>query len=135
MFNFFSNNKKNKPLVLTTKKPFRKITKRELLKLESKIGSELFGKIPKGHDRSFFNLDEKNWIWYEEWTDKNGKKQKITTRYEIRKNDIIKVMPGPRYVKLEGEELKNLKNAISIYNDRVMREVYGRDPKTGIKIS
>ena len=46
-------------------RPLGGLTERELLQLESEIGSQLFGDIPKGHRRSFFNLDETTWIWHE----------------------------------------------------------------------
>ena len=48
-------------------RPLKRMTERELIQLESEIGAQLFGEIPKGHRREFFCLDEKTWIWYEEW--------------------------------------------------------------------
>ena len=52
---------------LRKKRPLKKLSERELLALESEIGSELFGEVPKGHRREFFCLDEKTWMWHEEW--------------------------------------------------------------------
>lgn len=37
-------------------RPLKPLTERELLKLESAIGAELFGPVPQGHRREFFVL-------------------------------------------------------------------------------
>lgn len=116
-------------------RPLGGLTERELLQLESEIGSQLFGDIPKGHRRSFFNLDETTWIWHEEWVDDNGDWQQATTRYELHDKGILKVQEGVRYSFLEGEELQNLTLAVQMYYERVMREVYHRDPQTGYKLA
>ena len=116
-------------------RPLGGLTERELLQLESEIGSHLFGDIPKGHRRSFFNLDETTWIWHEEWVDDNGDWQQATTRYELHDKGILKVQEGVRYSFLEGEELQNLTLAVQMYYERVMREVYHRDPQTGYKLA
>src|SRR6476659_5190640 len=74
-----------------------KLTERDLLRRESKIGADLFGPIPKGHRREFFCLDESTWIWHEEWKDEKGVERQTTTRYEVHPNGILKVTDGPRY--------------------------------------
>lgn len=118
------------------KRPLKSLTERELIQLESNIGSELFGPIPAGNRREFFNLDPTTWIWHEEWTDANtGKKKNMTTRYEVHDNGILKVQEGSKYNFLDGVELKNLTVAAQMYHERVMREVYGRDPSTGQKLA
>jgi hypothetical protein len=116
-------------------RPLGSLTERELLQLESEIGSQLFGPIPKGHRRSFFNLDASTWIWHEEWLDGKGVWQQSTTRYELHDKGILKVQEGVRYSFLEGEELQNLTLAVQMYYERVMREVYHRDPQTGHKLA
>ena len=115
----------------TDKNPLKGLTERELIQLESEIGRELFGPIAKGHRREFFNTDPRVWIWHEEWRDENGKMQQITVKYEIHDDAGVKVLPGPRYEKVEGTELANLRAAVGIYFERVMREVYRRDPASG----
>lgn len=115
-------------------RPLGKLTERELLQLESEIGAQLFGEIPKGRRRSFFNLDPKTWIWHEEWMDERGELQQATTRYEVHDQGILKVQQGARYEFLEGQELDNLILAAQMYYERVMREVYKRDPQTGQKL-
>jgi hypothetical protein len=116
------------------KRPFRTLTERELIQLESEIGSKLFGPIPKGHRREFFNLDPDTWIWHEEWNDRLGKPQSSTTRYEVHDTGILKVQEGARYNFLEGQELENLQVAARLYYEQVMRGIYNRDPETGRKL-
>ena len=108
-----------------------KVTNRDLIRMESKIGAQLFGAIPKGHRREFFCLDEHTWIWYEEWTDLQGKLQNVTTRYEIHPNGILKVQDGQPYQIVEGDELHNFAMATRLYREQVIRGVYNRDPISG----
>lgn len=91
---------------------------RRLINSESKIGSRLFGLIPKGHKRQFFCLDEHTWIWYEEWTD-NGRRRAVTTRYEIRPNGILKVQDGQPTQILSDNEADNLYKAACKYYELV----------------
>lgn len=112
-------------------RPFKKLTERELIQLESEIGRELFGPVPKGHQREFFNLDERTWIWYDEYTDDTGLKHASTTRYEVQEKGILKAQDGAKYTYIEGKELQNLTLAVQMYYEQVMRGVYKRDPKTG----
>jgi len=112
----------------------RRLTERELIQMESEIGAQLFGPVPAGHHRQFFNLDRTTWIWYEEWFDSETKKrQQATIRYEVHPNGILKAQEGARYSFIEGQELTNFMSAVQIYYERVMREVYHRDPTTGQK--
>jgi len=116
-------------------RPLKKLTERELLRSESQIGSQLFGPIPSGHRREFFCLDASTWIWHEEWTDKKGRPQQATTRYEVHSNGILKVQEGARYHYIEGQELDNLVAATRLYYEQVARGVYKRDPQTGVKFA
>jgi hypothetical protein len=117
-------------------RPLKKFTERELIQLESEIGSKLFGDIPAGHRREFFCLDEATWIWYEEFKDsKTGKLEQRTIRYEIHDTGVLKVQEGARYSFIEGDELKNLLAAATMYYEQVARGVYHRDPRTGQKLA
>lgn len=122
-------------LTMPLNRPHGGLTERELLRLESKIGATLFGTLAKNGRREFFNLDEKTWIWYEEWQDQGRNKKSATTRYEIQDNTVMKVQEGARYSYLEGQELENLRTAISLYYERVAREIYRIDPDTGQPIT
>ncbi len=122
------------PKISASLRPLKPLTKRELLQLESEIGRKLFGTIPAGHTREFFNLDENTWIWHEDFMGPDGKKQASTIRYELQGDKILKVQEGARYSYLEGQELDNLLLAIQMYYEQVMRDVYKRDPRTGRKL-
>ena len=109
-----------------------RFTRRDLIRMESRIGGQLFGPVPKGHRREFFCLDRHTWVWYEEWTDvATRKKVSTTTRYEVHDNGILKVQEGQPYKFVEGEELSNLVWAMHLYYDEVARNIYGYDPQTG----
>jgi hypothetical protein len=117
-----------------SERPLKKLTERELLQLESEIGGKLFGDVPVGRRREFFCLDEKTWIWYEEYIDPKTKKlERMTIRYEVHEKGILKVQEGARYSFIEGEELANLVAATKMYYEQVARNVYKRDPATGRK--
>ncbi len=122
-------------LKLPKKRPLKSLTEPDLINLEAEIGAQLFGPIPKGHSRKFFNVDKTTWIWHEEWLDQNRKLQSATTRYEVQDAGILKVQAGSRYNYLEGQELTNFMTAINVYYERVMRELYHRDPDTGEKLA
>lgn len=107
-----------------------KLTRRELIQRESAIGGRLFGSIPAGHHRQFFNLDRNTWVWYEEW-EEGGRHKNRTTRYEIHENGIMKVQDGAQYYYIEGNELENLLMAIKMYYEKVARDVYDFDASTG----
>ena len=118
-----------------TRRPLKKFTERELIQLESQIGATLFGPLPPRTQRSFFNLDENTWIWYEETERDNAPKQRTTIRYEIKDKGILKVQEGSRYSYLEGQELENFYVATTQYYERVAREVYHRDPDSGAPLA
>lgn len=120
-------------LRMPKQRAFKKYTERDLINLESEIGSALFGPVPKGHRREFFCLDKTTWIWHEEWLDKDDL-QTATTRYEVQEKGILKVQSGPRYSYLEGEELANFAAAVTLYYEKVAREVYKIDPDSGLPL-
>lgn len=107
------------------------LTDRRLIEMESRIGRELFGPIPAGHRRDFFCLDDKTWVWHEEWRDEDNKPQSSTTRYEVQPNGILKAQEGHVYKYIEGEELTNLTIAVELYYRRCMTQIYKLDPITG----
>lgn len=125
------------PLRKLTKKdrPLKTLTERELIELESQIGREVFGPAPQDVvRREFFNLDESTWIWHEQIKQADGSTQEMTTRYEVQPQGILKVQSGPRYTYLEGAELQNFVLATKEYYERVTRQLYKRDPKTGTSL-
>lgn len=103
---------------------FKKMEASELLDLESELGSQIFGPTPNGIRREFFNLNENSWIWHEEYTDGNGILRKLTTRYEIRADKVVKIQPGPRYFEVTGQELENFHRAVLAYHKAVLTQIY-----------
>jgi len=92
---------------------------RDLIRHEAKIGGKLFGPIPDGMRREFFCLDERTWVWHEEWTDKDGKARNKTIRYDVRPNRILKTQNSQHYQLVLPEEARNLYKAMQLYNQRV----------------
>jgi hypothetical protein len=98
---------------------------RDLISQEAAIGGLLFGPVPKGGRREFFCLDPNTWVWHEEWTDQNGKRHAVTTRYDVRPKGVYKAQDGQPYQPLVGQEASYFFQATKLYNKRVKAELYG----------
>ena len=96
---------------------------RALLHYQARIGGEVFGPIPDKVRREFFCLDEHTWVWHEEWDDENGKRQALTTRYDVRPTGVVKSQGGSSYQALTEAEAQNLYSAIHVYEQRVGAEL------------
>jgi len=96
---------------------------RALMRKEAKMGGQLFGPIPAGHHREFFCLDRHSWVWHEEWTDQNGKRQVVTTRYDIRPNGVLKSQGSHSYQEVTGAELRNLYRAAKLFHTRLQNQL------------
>jgi hypothetical protein len=97
---------------------------RNLIRHEAKVGGKLFGPVPEGTRREFFCLDKRTWVWHEEWEDKDGELHTRTTRYDVRPQGIMKAQESQPYQMVSLEEAHNLLQAIKLYKDRVVKEVY-----------
>jgi len=97
---------------------------RDLIRHEAKIGGKLFGPVQNGGRREFFCLDERTWVWHEEWTDSNGQKHTKTTRYDVRPNAIFKAQDGTHYQPVTNEEAHHLRDAAELYCQRIRTELY-----------
>lgn len=97
---------------------------RDLIRKEAVIGGEIFGPVPKGHRREFFCLDERTWVWHEEWTDAASQRHVLTTRYDVRPDGVVKTQNNGRYIKVSPQEAKNLLEAAKLYKERVRHELY-----------
>ena len=97
---------------------------RDLLRHEAKIGGQLFGPVQPGGRREFFCLDERTWIWHEEWKDKSGNQQSRTTRYDVRPDIIVKAQDGKVYQRVSDDEALRLREAMHNYVRRVNSELY-----------
>jgi len=90
-----------------------------MLRAEARIGGQLFGPIPAGHQRDFFCLDEHTWVWHEQWLGSDGKPQSVTTRYEVRPTGVLKIQNNQSYQAISHSEAKNLLRAAYLYVERV----------------
>lgn len=107
--------------ITTTKKPT--ILVDDLINAESEIGRTIFGPIPTGHQREFFQYVKNVWIWHESWIEK-GRKQEITVRYEVRNDGVYKKVQGHGYNKITGAELENFRKALHAYLKVVKAKLY-----------
>ncbi len=94
-----------------------------LIRHEAKIGGEILGSASTGGRREFFCLDERTWVWHEEWKDKSGQTHIRTTRYDMRPDGILKAQNG-HYQRVDVREATRLSQAIDLYLERVNREMY-----------
>lgn len=111
---------------LSEEEQMRTAIYRNLLKREAAVGGTLFGPLPEGTKREFFCLDQTTWIWHEEWTDKNGRKQIKNTRYDIRPNGILKTQNGQGYRMASLDESLRLQEAIALYLQAVKTNIYAK---------
>jgi len=93
--------------------------RRNVLRDCARIGGTLFGDVPKGNRREFFCLDERTWVWHEEWTDGSGLRHALTTRYDVRPHGVFKAQDGQPYQPLSAEETKRLYLAAYNYSNKL----------------
>lgn len=101
-----------------------KLTYDELVNAESEYGRTLFGPIPVGHQREFFEHRKNVWIWHESWSDVSGQMMSQTIRYEVRPDGVFKKISGKNYERIEGKELDNFVNAAKSYLKVVKSNLY-----------
>ena len=101
-----------------------KLSVEDLINAESALGRTLFGPIPAGHQREFFESKKHVWIWHENWTDQFGALQEMTIRYEVHPTGVYKKSKGGSYKKIEGAELTNFRKAAKMYLDLVKTKLY-----------
>lgn len=101
-----------------------KLSIEELINAESALGRTVFGPIPEGHQREFFEAKKNVWLWYEKWLDATGAVQEMTVRYEVRPTGVYKKATGSDYTKIEGDELNNFRQAVSSYLRVIKEKLY-----------
>lgn len=95
----------------------------DLINAESELGRTLFGPIPEGHQREFFQHKKNVWIWHESWVE-NGVRYAHTVRYEVRPTGVFKRVNRGVYRMIKGEELKNFRQAAHAYLALIKRTLY-----------
>ena len=101
-----------------------KLTYDELLNAESALGRTIFGPIPEGHQREFFEYRKNVWIWHESFAGPHGAMQEMTVRYEVRPNGVFKRPGNGNYRKIEGVELDNFRKAARMYLELIKTRLY-----------
>lgn len=111
--------------LLTRKSSYsNKLSYEDLINAESALGRTLFGPIPVGHQREFFESKKNVWIWHESFYDELGVFQEMTIRYEVRPNGVFKRPMNGNYRKIEGEELENFRKAARSYLNIIKTKLY-----------
>lgn len=101
-----------------------KLSYEELINAESELGKTLFGPIPAGHQREFFESKKNVWIWHESYKEKTGRSVVTTVRYEVHPNGVYKSQNGAGFKRIEGEELMNFRQAVAAYLNIVKARLY-----------
>lgn len=101
-----------------------KLTYDDLINAESALGRTLFGPIPVGHRREFFESRKNVWIWHESFINELGVYEEMTVRYEVRPNGVFKRPMNGKYKKIEGEELDNFRKAARSYLNLLKTKLY-----------
>ena len=101
-----------------------KLSLEDLINAESELGRTLFGPIPAGHQREFFESRKNIWIWHENWINRFGAIEEMTILYEVRPNGVFKRANGGNYHKIEGNELDNFRLAAKSYLNLVKNKLY-----------
>jgi len=96
---------------------------RRAIRETAKVGGRVFGPIPTGTRREFFCLDERTWVWHEEWKGENGKQHIRTTRYDIRPQGFFKAQNNQPYQPLTLHEAQNFLAAINRFAEMVNAEM------------
>lgn len=92
---------------------------REIIRDAARMGGTLFGPVPRGTRREFFCLDERTWVWHEEWTDASNIRHTRTTRYDIRPHGVFKAQDGMPYQPLTPQETYRLYMAAYQYQQNL----------------
>lgn len=96
----------------------------DLINAESKLGRMVFGPIPDGHRREFFESKPNVWIWYESFINHAGVYNEMTVRYEVRPTGVYKKPAGGAYEKINGQELDNFRRAAASYLKLIKTKLY-----------
>ena len=96
---------------------------RRLINFEARIGGGLFGKVEPTRQRRFFCLDERTWVWHEEWYDEHKKLHRSTVRYDVYPDGIYKVGHDRSRHALNDQELENFYAAVRLYGRNIETEL------------
>ena len=101
-----------------------KLSYDELLNAESALGKTIFGPVPAGHHREFFESKKNVWIWHESYPGTSGENVDVTIRYEVHPNGVYKSKNGSDYKKITDDELNNFREAAAAYLNLIGTKLY-----------
>lgn len=101
-----------------------KLSYNDLINAESEFGRTIFGPIPKGRRREFFEAKKNVWIWHESYLNASGVMEEMTIRYEVRPAGVYKKAGKSGYRKIDGDELNNFRKAAKSYLELVKTKLY-----------
>lgn len=110
---------------LGKKRQSRKPTRQGLINLESELGRAVFGATANGVRREFFYHGKNLWIYHEQKNDDDP----VTITYEVRDDDVLKILPDRTSVAVSGVELRNFLAAARTYFILVQTYLYGEEPE------
>lgn len=96
----------------------------DLINTESQLGKTIFGPIPDGCEREFFEYRKNVWIWHEKSLNPQGVMQEMTVRYEVRPEGVFKKPGNQPYSKIYGDELENFRQAVKQYYNLIKTKLY-----------
>jgi hypothetical protein len=92
----------------------------DLINLESELGRVVFGRLPAGARREFFYHGNNLWIFHEE---RLGEAP-LTISYEVRADEVLKILPDRTSVAITGDELDNFLAAARTYHLLIREYIY-----------
>lgn len=116
---FFKSNQKSD-------QDYKEEAKNALIRKEAEVTRGIFGELTGGLKRDFYCVDAHTWVWYEEWTDKDGRLQHMTTRYSIQNGSIKKSQNGGPYGAVSIREARSLETAVHAYVKKVEEQLYSQ---------
>lgn len=113
------------------------LTERILKDKESSIGASIFGPVMPNTRREFWNDNRIHWYFHQSINTPSGVSEQ-TLRYEVsptRPTGVLRVISEEKmkYFDADGVDLENFLKATEEYHKRVMREIYGIEPKDAKK--
>lgn len=91
---------------------------------ESALGRTIFGPIPAGHQREFFEMSKNKWLWHESWLNEYNQRIETTLIYEVKPEGVFKKQLGGNSARVDGAELENFRQALHSYLNLVKTKLY-----------
>jgi hypothetical protein len=99
----------------------QRVTLQSLINLESELGRAVFGRTPFGVRREFFYHGNQLWVYHEEFPGYEPR----TISYEVRADQVLKILPDRTAVAITGGELDNFLAAARTYLVLAQDYIYG----------